>query len=157
MPHGLTVRGRKIAKSTTERRMKSSSRTATELPTSRLSGIDPKPGMGAFCTSNQRNPRMVRATCKPLLTLFEQPAPPLLTAQLTATSSLLTAVPRSRFPPGDPLEYRRVIRTSRPCPRTPWRRRFGLCFLQQYARVLTRLARFACGHHIRRAAESQRR
>ncbi len=27
-----------------------------ELPTSRLSGIDPKPRMGAFCASNQRKP-----------------------------------------------------------------------------------------------------
>ena len=44
MPHGLTVRGRKIAKSTAERRMKSSSRTATELLTSRLSAQHRPPG-----------------------------------------------------------------------------------------------------------------
>ncbi len=33
-----------------------------------------------------RHPRMVRATCTPLLPLSEQPAPSLLTAQLTAPS-----------------------------------------------------------------------
>jgi len=34
----------------------------------------PTAGISAFCASNQRRPMMVRATCTPLLTLFEQPA-----------------------------------------------------------------------------------